>query len=140
MLSENFVDNARITSLYSPISPIIVQNATTNVRLKIYQGDTFEIELPNPELINVFTIAELIEAGERVKSFKLESVDEDGSTELLYEGTSIGFYRAVQFKSGYYKCLRFTVTDTLAQPMLLNFGLYYFEDYSEKYQLGGSSY
>ena len=132
MLSTNFVDSARITSPNSPVTPIIVQNATTNVRLKIYQGDTFEIELTKPERINVFAVAELIEAGERVKSFKLESVDEDGSTELLYEGTSIGFYRAVQFKSGYYKCLRFTVTDTLAQPMLLNFGLHYFEDHYEK--------
>ena len=121
-----------MTSPNSPVTPIIVQNASTNVRLKIYQGDTFEIELTKPERINVFAVAELIEAGERVKRFKLESVNEDGSTELLYEGTSIGFYRAVQFKSGYYKCLRFTVTDTLAQPMLLNFGLHYFEDHYEK--------
>ena len=132
MLSTNFVDKANVFTVDSPLTPIIVQNATTNVRLKVYQGNTFEFELKAPEQINVFAVAELIEAGERVKSFKLESVNDDGSVELLQTGTSIGFYRAIKIKEGKYKHLRFTVTDSLAQPMLLNFGLHYFEDHIDE--------
>ena len=132
MLSINFAEKANIITVNSPLTPIIVQNETTNVRLKIYQGDTFEIELPKAELINVFAIAELIESGERVTSFVLESIDENEMSEILYEGTSIGFYRAVKIKSGMYKRFRLSITGSLAQPMLLNFGLHYFEDHNEE--------
>ena len=131
MLSINFAEKANIITVNSPLTPIIAQNETTNVRLKIYQGDTFEIELPKAELINVFAIAELIESGERVTSFVLESIDENEKSEILYEGTSIGFYRAVKIKSGMYKRFRLSITGSLAQPMLLNFGLHYFEDHNE---------
>ena len=138
MLSTNFADKATIITSNSPLAPIIMQNETNNVRLKVYQGNEFEIELPRSEKVNVFAIAELIEAGERVTNFKLESIDESGNTELLYKGTSIGFYKAVKFKEGTYKRFRFTVTDSLAQPMLLNFGLHYFEDHVDT-ESGSSS-
>lgn len=131
MLSTNFVDKATIITPNSPLTPIIIQNETTNVRLKVYQGDEFEIDLPTPEKINVFVVAELIEAGERVTAFKIEGIDENGNESLLYEGRSIGFYKAVQIKEGRYKSFRFTVKETHAQPMLLNFGLHYFEDHVE---------
>lgn len=131
MLSVNFVDKAQVYTINSPISPIIIQNNTSNVRLKVYQGDCFEFELPKAEKINVFAVSELIEAGERVTSFKLESIDDEENTTLLYEGTSIGFYRAIQFKEGDYKRFRFTVNTYLAQPTLLNFGLHYFDVYQD---------
>ena len=129
MLSVNYVDNATVTALdaYMDIFTADSKNDTRN--LKVYPAYTVEIELPKSEKVNVFAVSELVEAGERVNGFALEAVDDRGNTELLYSGESIGFYRAVRIKEGKYKRLRFTVISALAKPLLMNFGIHYFEDY-----------
>lgn len=127
MLSKNFVDDAKIIC-GSADEPFCVKDDTDGKEYTVYPGEEFEIKLPKAEKLNVFAVSELVEAGERVTEFTLESIDECGNTELLYKGTSIGFYKAVQFKEGMYDRLRFTVTDALNKPLLKNFGLHYFEN------------
>ena len=51
-----------------------------------------------------------------------------GDAELLFSGTSVGFYRAVKIKEKQYKHIRITVTDAIAPPVLRCLGLHYFED------------
>ena len=77
--------------------------------------------------MNVFTVGELIDAGERVTSFTLESIEEDGTSKLLYEGTSVGYYRTVLFEEGEYRHFRFTVRSAMAEPLIKDFGLHLFE-------------
>lgn len=125
MLSKNLAHRAQILGEMEPFS---VEDPADGEVAEIYPGKVVDIRLPHAEKINVFALSELVEAGERVAEFTLESVDEAGNTALLYAGISIGFYRAIQIPEGMYKHLRLTVKNALAQPLLKNFGLHYFED------------
>ena len=66
------------------------------------------ITLAEPKKINVMILGEVLPLGERINSFKLESVTDIGS-ELIARGTSVGYLRAVTFKESEYKSLRLTL-------------------------------
>lgn len=131
MLSENFADKADVVT-DSPLTPITITDTANNDFYKVYQSNIFDIILPNPHKINVFATKEFVQAGERITSFTLESIDESDNATLLYEGTSVGYYRAIQIPTENYKHLRFTVKDSLACPLICHFGLHYFEDIGEE--------
>lgn len=125
MLSKNYADHATFKSQSQAFS---VEDHADGKVFSVYPCEVVEIELPIGERLNVFAVSELVEAGERVTEFVLEGVDEHGNESVLYEGTSIGFYRAIEFKEGVYRRFRFTVKNALAAPLLMNFGLHYFEN------------
>ena len=81
---------------------------------------------------NTLILGEKIELGERITSFKLESLDSDGQ-KTLYEGTSVGYLRAVTFERGEYKKLKLTLNGVAAPLTLrtLSFNSYE-EDNSEE--------
>jgi hypothetical protein len=124
MLSVNYADGADISANGSVFT---VVDEADGEEIRVFNGDTLDIALPEAKRFNVFTIGELIEAGERITSFKLESVGEDGECRVLYEGTSVGFYKAVQIEEGEYKHLRFSVTGSMAAPLLRGIGLHYYD-------------
>jgi hypothetical protein len=125
MLSLNYADDAKIS--VSGDSIIKVTDRADGEQTDVFCGNVLDIVMPEPKRINVFSIGELIEAGERIVSFKLESIEED-SARLLYSGTSVGFRRAFVFEEGEYIHLRFSVTESVADPLLARVGLYFFED------------
>ena len=88
---------------------------------------TLDIVLPKEERMNVFAFGELIEAGERITEFKIEAIS-NGETSLLYNGTSVGFYKAVKLPENSYKHLRLTITKSFAPPVIRTLGLHLFED------------
>jgi hypothetical protein len=125
MLSVNYADVASITPARG--TTVNMVDDADGEETAVYTGGVLDIVLPKAERINVFAIGELIEAGERITSFKLERVNVDGSCDTLCEGTSVGFYRAVQIEDGEYDHLRFSVTGSMAAPLLKKVGLHYYE-------------
>ena len=132
MLSKNYVNGALITPIDPTVEPLTVTDSADGASFRIFPCQTVEIELKKAETLNTFAVSELVEAGERVTEFTLESLDESGRSELLYEGTSIGFYKIARFKEGEYRRFRFSVKSALAQPLLKGFGLHRFEDIAEE--------
>jgi hypothetical protein len=81
-------------------------------------GAVIEISIDgNNTPINTLILGEVVELGERITAFKLENLDGD-EPEILYTGTSVGYFRAVKFKSGAYKRLRLTI-DAIVAPVTL---------------------
>ena len=82
--------------------------------------------------LNTLILAEKVELGERITSFQLECLDFD-EPKLLYEGTSVGYLRAVTFDRGEYKNLRLTLQGIAAPLTLRTLSLTsYEEDNSEE--------
>lgn len=81
---------------------------------------------------NTLILGEKVELGERILSFKLECLD-TGEAQTLYEGTSVGYLRAVTFERGEYKKMRLTLHGIEAPLTLRTLSLTsYDEDTSEE--------
>jgi len=131
MLAVNYAVGADITSS-STLSPELSADKA------VWDGDEYffasaenavriDIVLKQKTLLNVFAFGELIEAGERITAFKIEDMTR-GVPELIYDGTSVGFYRAVKIPSREYGHIRLTITKAFAPPVLRTIGLHLFED------------
>ena len=114
MRSVNYADGATITA-DTVLSPAFsAENVISPDEDLVYASalDTteavFDIMLDSPKAVNVLALGEVIEFGERINSFTLESLDSD-IPKTLCEGTSVGFYRAVKFDTGTYQHLRLTL-------------------------------
>ena len=113
MLSVNLLDRATIVPDSQYCDKTEIANAIFDDEDLFYASSknevVLDINLPDdtPEY-NVMILGEKVELGERITKFKLESLDDSEST-LLYEGTSVGYLRAIKFKSGAYKHLRLTL-------------------------------
>ena len=139
MLSLNLLDNARVSADTRYRSETCISMAMYADDDLFYASDedkntaTISIKLDNdsPEF-NTIILGEKVELGERITSFKLESMDND-DPEILYEGTSVGYLRAVRFKKGAYKKLRLTLEGITAPITLRYLSLnIYDEDVSEE--------
>ena len=87
-----------------------------------------DITLPdNSPASNVLIIGEKVELGERITSFTLESLDSE-EAKILYQGTSVGYLRAVKFEKGEYKRLRLTLYGIVAPITLRTLSLNYYEE------------
>jgi len=72
---------------------------------------------------NTFMIQEYLPLGQRIKSFTFE-VLVDGVWEKVYEGSTIGNKRLIRFETQVLDGVRFTVTDSKAQAVFSNMGLF----------------
>ena len=84
---------------------------------------TITIQLNAPAKVNTFMVQEYILLGQRIKSFTLE-VFSAGKWKTVYKGTTVGNKRLVRFKTQEIKGLRFTITNSKAQVVLNNIGLF----------------
>lgn len=130
MLSLNFAEDAEISG-----DVIEMIDEDDGERALVREGYVFDIKLPKAQKINVFIVGELIEAGERISEFKLESIGEDGEAVLLARGTSVGHCRALRFDEDNYSHLRFTVLGAMATPLIRAFGLHFFESHGDTHSL-----
>lgn len=131
MLAVNYAVGANITASSTLSEEFSIDKVTYEEDELFYASAentcTIDIVLPPKTLLNVFAFGELIEAGERITAFKIEDVTE-GEPKLLYDGSSVGFYKAVQLPENDYGHLRLTVTEAFAPPVLRTIGLHLFED------------
>lgn len=135
MLSKNYLDGAVITEDSALNDALIAQNLVNSAEDKFYaaanQTAVIDIVLDEPQVFNVFTVSEVLEAGERVSAFMLEAVNGDKTT-LLAKGTSIGHLRALRFPEGEYNHLRLTILDAAAPPVLRAVAAYRFKDANDE--------
>lgn len=83
-----------------------------------------EFTLPKPQRFNVFSVQEAITLGQRVHSWKLEAQDNRGVWQTLSTGTTIGYKRLARFPAIESQQVRFTITDSLAPPVISTIGLF----------------
>ncbi len=91
-------------------------------------GKLLEISFPRPTEINHIILQEDLAQGQRVLSFKIEGMNDNGSWINLYDGTSIGSKRICNFNQVILKHLRATFTNAKAIPNIANFAAYYIKD------------
>ncbi len=138
MLAINYLDNAAVSADSE-------WNGKTGIDKASFSDDelfwasaegkdqaVIEIELSDdtPE-INVLKLGEKVELGERITSFKLESLDGD-KPELLLDCTSVGYLRAERFKKGKYKRLRLTLNAIVAPITLRVLALHLYDEDGEE--------
>ncbi|MBQ8689038.1 MAG: alpha-L-fucosidase [Clostridia bacterium] len=113
MRSVNLAHGAQLTADSTLADELSVSNlldgsyGTFYMSAKDTVTATVDIILPEKREINVIAISEVVELGERINSFTLESLD-DGA-HILCEGTSVGYYRAIKFDTGAHRHLRLTL-------------------------------
>ncbi len=139
MLSVNMLRGAQIEadSVYCPECGI--GNATLTGDGQFYASApdksraVIDITLPEDvPPVNVLTLGEKVELGERITSFTLEALD-GAEPKKLCTGTSVGYFRAMRFEKGKYKRLRLTVTGAMAPLTLRTLAIgIYDEDTSEE--------
>ena len=86
-----------------------------------------DITLREAKEFNVLLIGEKIELGERITSFKLESLDGNEPV-LICEGTSVGYLKATRFQAGAYRRLRLTLEGIAAPVTLRHLALHCYDE------------
>lgn len=131
MLSINLLDGATVTADSTLSEKLSAQNLLVDKEEAFYAAGkntaVIDIRLDNPSPFNVFTVGEVLEAGERVSEWTLEAIDGETAT-LLGKATSIGHLRAIRFPEGAYKHLRLTITKSADTPVLRSVAAYHFVD------------
>lgn len=137
MLSVNYASGARLSASHTLCDELSPEKAVLEGENNFYASSsdcltpTIDILLDGENEINVFTLGEVTELGERITGFKLESVTKKGA-ETLLEGASVGNLRAAKIPSKRYTHLRLSITGALAPPVIARLGLHHFEDVKEE--------
>jgi alpha-L-fucosidase len=81
------------------------------------------IDLGKPTSFNNFLAQEYIALGQRVKAFTVEALV-DGQWKELVKQTTIGYKRILRFPTVTATQVRFTITDSKANPLISNMAIY----------------
>lgn len=82
------------------------------------------LDLHELESFNVLQVQESIEMGQRVISFHLEIIDDNGKWKKVIRGTTIGYQRLLQFPTVKSRQLKFVIDESRADPLISYFGIY----------------
>ena len=132
MLETDLLTDATVTASTTLRDDLCAQNLIGKNDAFYAASETtavLNITLPRPASFNVFTVSEVLEAGERVNAWRLEAMD-DNQAALLGEGTSVGHLRAVRIPLREYTHLRLTVTG-IVPPVLRALRAHLFIDAEE---------
>lgn len=133
MLSVNFIDNATLSANSTYCEGTEIYNVVYKDNDLFFATNeekneaVIDIKLNSECTYNVLMLAEKVELGERITSFKLEALDEK-SPITIAEGTSVGYLKATRFKECSYKNLRLTVCGITAPLTLRSIALHYYEE------------
>jgi len=102
------------------------------VKISKYKDGYIDIQFPQATATNCILLQEPIRMGQRVKSFVIQIMHEDG-TSFGIPGTTIGHKRILTFPRQLAKSLRIRVTDAKATPLISEADAYLIrEDLVEK--------
>ena len=90
---------------------------------------SFVVKLPEVRTFNRVQLQEYIPLGQRVSSFSIEALDEDGSWRPIAKETTIGYKRIVHVPVTSTCAVRVNIEDAEACPVLNGFALYMDEIY-----------
>ena len=89
------------------------------------EGETLELKLSDPAMVDHFRLQEDIRQGERVRQFLVEGRAEDGSWTTLWRGTQIGARQIVPITPVKLTALRLKVERSIGQPILRELAAFY---------------
>lgn len=73
---------------------------------------------------NLLMLCEDITKGQRVESFEVFTIDSDGKSEKVYEGTTIGYKKLVRLNKQEYSDVKIVITSSRDVPVINNFGMF----------------
>ena len=85
---------------------------------------SIEIEFNNPTLVSYIVMQEFIKLGQRVKSFSIEALNNDGEWSHIYTGTTIGYKRIVKVDPREVTKIRVRINDSKAAIVMSNIEIY----------------
>lgn len=134
MLTSNIMDKATVSADSQYCQETRIDKAVLADNGQFYASGTdkpravIEINIKdNDTPLNTLILGEMVELGERITAFTLENLDDD-EPKILYTGTSVGYLRAVKFKSGAYKKLRLTLEGITAPVTLRTLSLNVYDE------------
>ena len=83
-----------------------------------------EIDLKKPRMVDVLSLMENIEVGQRIEKFNLSYLDEQMQWKQVTEGTTIGYKRLLRFDPLIAQKFRLTIGASRLNPTLTQVGLY----------------
>ena len=136
MLAVNLLEGAELnaSNQYCENTDIYKAVLSDDELLYISESNQAVINITLPENtppFNVIILGEQVKLGERITEFTLECVDND-EPELLVSGTSVGYLRAMKFKTAKYRKLRLTVKAATAPFTLRTLSLNIYDNEGEK--------
>ena len=90
---------------------------------------SFVVKLPETRTFNRVQLQEYIPLGQRVSSFSIDALDEDGSWRPIAKETTIGYKRIVHVPVTSTSAVRVNIEESEACPVLNGFALYMDEIY-----------
>ncbi len=134
-LNAIFTDNLAVSAKVSASSyfseeygagNMIDENPHTYWAANPTKNETCWVELTfsKPQRFNVFSVQEAITLGQTVRGWKLQAQTSRGDWQTLTTGTTIGYKRLARFPAVESQTVRFTITDSLAPPVISTFGLF----------------
>ena len=135
MLSVNFLVGSKIKTYNQYCANTDIYNAVLSDDDLFYASSEnkaiVDIVLPeNTPEFNVIILGEKVELGERITEFTLECLD-SGAPEILARGTSVGYLRALKFKSTKGRNLRLTIVGAVTPITLRKLSLNVYDNEGE---------
>lgn len=82
------------------------------------------IDLGSTKLVSYVVLQEYIKLGQRVKSFNIEALDENGEWNKVYDGTTIGYKRIAKLEPVETAKIRVNIQDSKESILLSNIDVY----------------
>ena len=99
---------------------------------------SFVVKLPQVRTFNRVQLQEYIPLGQRVSSFSIDALDEDGSWHPIAKETTIGYKRIVHVPLTTTSAVRVNIEESEACPVLNGFALY-MDDVYESHEMSNVS-
>ena len=113
-------DSLRLMEFRARLDKVFEHNLAGRVS---HRGKTFTVKVKAPRLFNLIMLQEDIRLGQRISSFIVEALEDDGWKEIA-RGTTVGYKRILRIPDTAARKVRITITGAKATPVLAEVGLY----------------
>lgn len=122
---KNFVKDAKLTCK-NGVNTLSLKGKTKGHWTTKGKDSTsvIEIELPTAQTVDVLSLMEHIEIGQRIEKFNLAYENDNGKWKELTDGTTVGYKRLLRFDPVTARKFRLTIESSRLNPTLNALGLY----------------
>ncbi|MGN1211715.1 MAG: alpha-L-fucosidase, partial [Candidatus Cryptobacteroides sp.] len=125
LFSRNLLEDASVKiKSVCPSRARMVCDGDYETGVCLNKGKLIAWEWKNPVTFSVLLIQEDIRRGQRVESFSLEYLAEDGSWQKAAEGSTIGYKRLLRFAPVTTTAARLVIHSSRLEPFIAETGLY----------------
>ena len=125
LFSHNLLEDARVDiKSVSPSRARMVCDGDYDTGVRLDKGQVIAWEWGKPVTFSVLLVQEDIRRGQRVESFSLEYLSEDGTWLKAAEGSTIGYKRLLRFAPVTTTAARLVIHSSRLEPFISETGLY----------------